>query len=151
LETRRPGVSVVSLAAFLAALGLAGASAFFSISGLTTIFAGAFLPVIALGAVFEVGKLSAVAWLGQGYAALRALKVALVVLVAVLMALNSIGVYGFLSRAHIQHALAGDLAVAQHEAEIDARITVQAGVLADLDRRIAQIDAAIDETTKHGR
>ena len=41
------------------------------------------------------------------------MRVALVALVAVLMVLNSIGVYGFLSRAHIEHALAGDVTVSR--------------------------------------
>jgi hypothetical protein len=134
----------------VAALALATCSAAFSISGLTSIFAGAFWPVIGLGGAFELGKLSAVAWLGRarGFPLLRA---ALVGLVAVLMALNSIGVYGFLSRAHIEHALAGDLTVASKAADIDARLSVQAGIVADLDRRIAQIDAAIEQTTAHGR
>jgi hypothetical protein len=75
----------------------------------------------------------------------------LVALVAVLMVLKSIGVYGFLSRAHIEHALAGDLAVASKAADVDAQITLQASVLADLDRRVAQVDAAVEKTADRGR
>jgi hypothetical protein len=67
------------------------------------------------------------------------------------MVLNSIGVYGFLSRAHIEHALAGDLTVAARAADIDARLQVQAGVVADLDRRIGQVDAAVEKITERGR
>jgi hypothetical protein len=92
----------------VAALALATCSAAISISGLTSIFADAFWAVIGLGVAFEVGKLSAGAWLGQRHGA-GALRLACIALVAVLMVLNSIGVYGFLSRAHIEHALAGDL------------------------------------------
>jgi len=79
------------------------------------------------------------------------LRLALIALVAVLMVLNSIGVYGFLSRAHIKHPLAGDVTVASKTAEIDARLSVQAGVVADFDRRVAQIDTAIEQTTANGR
>ena len=67
------------------------------------------------------------------------------------MVLNSIGVYGFLSRAHIEHSLAGDLSVARKAADIEARLSVQAGVVADIDRRLSQIDTAIEQTTAHGR
>jgi hypothetical protein len=123
----------VTLATLVAALSLAACSGAFSISGLTAIFAGAFWPVIGLGVAFEIGKLSAVAWLGQRHASSRALRSALIALVGVLMALNSVGVYGFLSRAHLEHALAGDLAVGSH------------------DRRIGQIDAAVEIATRHGR
>jgi hypothetical protein len=133
----------------VAALSLAACSAAFSISGLTAIFAGATVAVVGLGIAFEIGKLSAVAWLGQRNGS-RALRVALIALVAVLMVLNSIGVYGFLSRSHIEHALAGDLVVASRAADVEARLTVQAGVVADLDRRIGQVDAAVEKTTERG-
>jgi hypothetical protein len=121
------GGVTVSAATLVAALSLATCSAAFSISGLTAIFAGAFWPVIGLGVAFEIGKLSAVAWLGQRNVASRALRGALVALVAVLMALNSIGVYGFLSRAHIEHALAGDIPVASRAADVEARFRSNRG------------------------
>jgi hypothetical protein len=130
---------MVSTVTLLAALALATCSAAFSISGLTSIFAGAFWSVIGLGCAFEVGKLSAVAWLGHrnGTAPLR---LALVALVAVLMVLNSIGVYGFLSRAQIEHALAGDLTVASKAADVDARLEAKQADLADIRSRIALLD-----------
>jgi hypothetical protein len=79
------------------------------------------------------------------------LRTALVALVAVLMALNAIGAYGFLAKAHIGHAVDGDAAAAGLAADIDARISVQSGVVSDLDRRIAQIDRAVDVVTAKGR
>jgi hypothetical protein len=62
-----------------------------------------------------------------------------------------IGVYGYLSRAHIEHALAGEIVVAGRAADVEARLAVRAGLVADLDRRIAQIDSAVEEATKRGR
>jgi hypothetical protein len=67
------------------------------------------------------------------------------------MGLNAIGAFGYLSRAHIASALAGDLAVAGRGADTEARLSMQAGVVADLDRRIAQIDKAVDTATNKGR
>jgi hypothetical protein len=134
----------------VAALALATCSAAFSISGLTSIFAGAFWAVIGLGVAFEVGKLSAVVARPHRDAG-QAMRLACIALVAVLMVLNSIGVYGFLSRAHIEHALAGDVTVASKAADVEARLGVQAGIVEDLDRRVAQIDTAIEQTTAHGR
>jgi hypothetical protein len=92
-----------------------------------------------MGVALELGKLSAVACLGRRYGS-PALRAALVVLVAVLMGLNAVGAYGFLAKAHIGHAVAGDVAVAGRAAEVDARLAVQANVVSDLDQRIAQID-----------
>ncbi len=129
----------VGTATLIAALALATCSAAFSISGLTSIFAGAFWAVIGLGVAFELGKLSAVAWLGQRNGA-TPLRLALAALVAVLMVLNSIGVYGFLSRAHIEQALAGDLSVASKAADVDARLEANRANLDDIKARIALLD-----------
>jgi hypothetical protein len=67
------------------------------------------------------------------------------------MGLNAIGAYGFLAKAHIGHAVAGDVAVASRVADVDARISVQAGVLSDLEHRLAQIDGAVEKATSKGR
>jgi len=66
------------------------------------------------------------------------------------MVLNSIGVYGFLSRAHIEHALAGDLTVANRMADVESRLAVQTAIVADADRRLSQIDGAVDNSLRHG-
>jgi hypothetical protein len=137
----------VTAATLVAALALATCSAAFSISGLTSIFAGATLAVTSLGVAFELGKLSAVAWLGHRYGA-ASLRLALGALVAVLMVLNSIGVYGFLSRAHIEHALAGDLTVANRAAAVEARLEAKQADLDDIRARIAQLDQTRTVATK---
>jgi len=59
----------------------------------------------------------------------------------ILMGLNSIGAYGFLAKAHIGHAVAGDLAVSGRAAAVDAKISVQADKVADLSKQIAALDA----------
>jgi hypothetical protein len=139
----------VTLATVTAALALATVSAGFSITGMTSIFVGSFWPVIGMGIALEVGKLSAVAalpTLSRG-----SLKGALIALVAVLMGLNAIGAYGFLAKAHIGHALDGNLAVAGRAANVNARLTVQGGLVSDLDRQLTQIDAAVEKATSKGR
>jgi hypothetical protein len=141
--------TAVTIAALIAALSLATCSAGFSICGLTAIFAGALWPVVAMGAALELGKLSAVAWLGQRHGS-HALRYALVALVGVLMALNSVGVYGFLSRAHIAHAVAGELKVDGDAAAIDGRLSVQSAIVADLDHRIGALDGIVEAATGRG-
>jgi hypothetical protein len=143
----RNGVDTTTLAT---ALALATVSAGFSIYGMTSIFVGAFLLVMAMGAVLEAGKLRAVALLGMGRGS-RWLRAALVVMVGILMGLNAVGAYGFLSKAHIDHAVAGEVTTLARNADVEARLGVQGGVVADLDRRIAQIDTAIEKATTSGR
>lgn len=72
-------------------------------------------------------------------------------MIGVLMSLNAIGVFGFLTRAHLDHMVTVDVALADGTADIDARLSIQGQTVADLDRRIAQIDAAIEESTRLGR
>jgi hypothetical protein len=147
LQHKLDGSVTVRTATLVAALALATCSAAFSISGLTSIFAGAFWAVIGLGIAFEIGKLSAVAWLGQRHGA-ALLRLGLGGLVIVLIVLNSIGVYGFLSRAHIEHALAGDLAVSGRAADIDAYLVARVADLDDIKARIAQLDQTKTIATK---
>jgi hypothetical protein len=124
----------VKLAAFIVALALACVSAAFSIDGLTAIFAGAFWPVITMGAALEAGKLVAVAWLTEHWnSASPLLRLVLLVMIGVLMGLNAIGVFGFLTRAHLEHMMAVDLSLADKSADIDARLTIQGLAVADLD------------------
>jgi hypothetical protein len=72
-------------------------------------------------------------------------------MIGVLMGLNAIGVFGFLTRAHLEHMIAVDLALADTTADIDARLAIQGQTVTDLDRRIAQIDSAIEQSTRLGR
>jgi hypothetical protein len=149
--TRRSMVPV-KLAAFIVALALACVSAAFSIDGLTAIFAGAFWPVITMGAALEAGKLVAAAWLTEHWnSAPPLMRLVLVAMIGVLMGLNAVGVFGFLTRAHLEHMMAVDLVLADRTADIDARLAIQGQTVADLDRRIAQIDAAIEQSTRLGR
>jgi hypothetical protein len=68
----------------------------------------------------------------------------------VLMGMNAIGAYGFLARAHIGHQVDSDVLAAGRSADVDARLSVQAGVVADIDRRIAQIDGVVEKATSKG-
>jgi hypothetical protein len=147
----RNGGRGITGATLTAALALATVSGGFSITGMTAVFVGATAPVIGMGIALELGKLSAVAWLGHQRSSGWGLKLSLTILVAILMALNAVGCFGYLSKAHIGHQVEGDVAVAGRGADVEARLSMQAGVLADLDRRIAQIDAAVDKATSKGR
>jgi hypothetical protein len=148
-KTIRRSATSVRLAAFIVALGLAGVSAAFSIDGLTAIFAGAFWPVVIMGSVLEAGKLVAAAWLTEHWNSAPALlRLVLVAMIGVLMGLNAMGVFGFLTRAHLDHMASMDLALADRTADIEARLAIQGRTVADLDRRIAQIDTAIEESTR---
>jgi len=60
-------------------------------------------------------------------------------------------VFGFLTRAHLDHMAAVELVLADKTADTEARLAIQGQTVADFDRRLAQIDAAIEESTRLGR
>jgi hypothetical protein len=152
LRTTAPAArnGTVPLVVFSSALAVAAVSGSLSIAGLTAVFTGAFWVIIAMGVALEVAKLSAVAWLGRSYKAPRVLKASIMALVAALMGLNFIGAYGFLARAHLDHVAAGEATVSVRQADVDARRQAAVATLADFDRRIAQVDDAVAESTRRG-
>ena len=87
----------------IVALGISAIAAFYSIIGLMAIFAAATVPIIVMGGALEVGKIATTVWLHQNWQrAPRAFKWYLVPAVAILMFITSMGIFGFLSKAHIE-------------------------------------------------
>jgi hypothetical protein len=144
--------SPIALATLAVALALGCVSAWFSIDGLTAIFAGAFWPVVAMGTTLELGKLVATAWLRHNWCSSTwFLRFVLMGMIAILMVLNGIGVFGFLARARLERQLALEVVVADRAADVDSRLLVEGGVLSGLDKQIGQIDAAIEEMLRRGK
>jgi len=85
------------------ALTISGIAAYYSIIGLATIFAAAMIPVIVMGSAMEVGKLVTVVYLHRYWTqAHLLLKSYLLFAVFFLMFITSMGIFGFLSKAHIE-------------------------------------------------
>jgi hypothetical protein len=144
--------TVIRVCTLVAALALAAVSGVIAVEGLTMVFAGAFWPVVAIGATLEASKLVATAWLRENWCvAERILRAVLLAMILILIALNGVGVFGFLTRAHLEHQVVMEAETADRAADVKARLTVEEGALDDLDTRIKQIDAAIDESTRRGR
>jgi hypothetical protein len=100
---------VVALLIF-SALSISGAAAFFSVYGLSKVFAGASLAVTIMASILEASKLITAYILHQDSAKFpKALKVYLSIAVAVLMAITSAGIYGFLSSAYQETASRNDI------------------------------------------
>ena len=91
---------------FLTALSLSAIAAYYSVIGLGAIFVGAFWPVVMMGSVLEVSKLVTASWLYRNWkTAPILLKTYLTFAVLVLMLITSMGIFGFLAKAHIDSTL----------------------------------------------
>lgn len=134
------------------AIVLAACAAYFSVTGMEAIFPGAGWGVIVMAGVMEVAKLTGVAWLSRKWRELSGkLRVTLVALLAVLAAINAVGVYGQLTKAHLSPHTNAVAVNSELAAAAQVNVEAQQAVVAGLDKQIAQIDAAIDESTKRGR
>jgi len=93
----------LTLLTFLSAISISVIAAGYSIVGLATLFAGAVVPIIAMGSALEVGKLVAASWLYHNWNSdvPRLLKGYLFGAIIVLIFITSLGIFGFLSKAHL--------------------------------------------------
>jgi len=93
----------------LSALSISGVAIFYSVIGLATIFPGAFWPVVIMGSVLEIGKLITASWVYRNWKFTPILlKTYLTIAVVVLSLITSMGIFGFLSKAHLEQNLAED-------------------------------------------
>ena len=93
----------LTLLTFISAISISVIAAGYSIIGLATLFAGATTAIIAMGGALEVGKLVAASWLYNNWRSdvPRLLKAYLFVAIIVLVFITSMGIFGFLSKAHL--------------------------------------------------
>ena len=93
----------IAVLTLISALSISAVAAFYSIVGLATIFPGAYWPVILMGSVLEAGKLVCASWLYRNWHVThRALRTYLFASVIVLCLITSMGIFGFLSKAHLE-------------------------------------------------
>ena len=93
---------IMAYLALVSGLFISAVAIYYSIVGLASVFAAAVIPIMIMGTALEVAKLVAASWLKQNWKiAPIALKTYLVVAVAVLMLITSMGIFGYLSKAHL--------------------------------------------------
>jgi hypothetical protein len=141
-----------NVAAYVAAISLAGVAAYLSISGLLVLFPGAPGAVTAMAVTMEAAKLITSAWLARHWRLTsRSLFTVLIVLVVGLAIVNAAGVYGRLVEAHVGITVAAASSVAERIGALDARLAAQGKTVADVDRRLDEINAVITKLTEKGR
>jgi len=135
----------LTLLTFISAISISIIAAGYSIVGLATLFAGAAVPIIAMGTALEVGKLVAASWLYQNWRndVPRLLKAYLFTSIIVLVFITSMGIFGFLSKAHldqVQPTSGNELNIRV----IDKQINQQEVIIARAEKTLNQLDKALD-------
>tara|TARA_S200000501_G_scaffold139486_1_gene131845 strand:- start:1888 stop:3804 length:1917 start_codon:yes stop_codon:yes gene_type:complete len=124
----------------LTALTISAVAIYYSVSGLVAIFAAAALPIIIMGGVLEVGKLVTAVWLHRYWKeTVWWLKSYLSVAVVLLMFITSMGIFGFLSKAHIEQTSASEESIAQVQ-RIDTEIARYNAVIDRSEEKIETLE-----------
>jgi hypothetical protein len=130
---------------FISAISISLIAAGYSIIGLATLFAGAATPIIAMGSALEVGKLVAASWLYNNWSENipKTLKAYLFTAIIVLVFITSMGIFGFLSKAHLDQVRpTGNNAV--QIALIDKQINQQELIIERAENTLNRLDKALD-------
>ena len=130
----------------LTGLTLSAVAIYYSVIGLTSIFAGAFWAIIIMGATLEVAKLVSAWWLKLHWnRAPKLMRSYMLTAVIILMVITSMGIFGFLSKAHLdQNLVSGD--VVDRVAILDERIKTQRDNIEAARKALRQMDEAVDQT-----
>jgi hypothetical protein len=136
---------IMAYLALVSGLFISAVAIYYSIVGLASVFAAAVIPIMIMGTALEVAKLVAASWLKQNWkVAPIALKTYLVVAVAVLMLITSMGIFGYLSKAHLdQNITSGD--VQSKIAIYDEKIKTAKDNIDANRKALKQMDEAVDQ------
>ena len=136
----------IAYLALISGLTISAVAVWYSVAGLVAIFAAAAIPIIIMGVTLEISKLVATVWLKMNWHRAPVLmRTYLLTAIAVLMLITSMGIFGFLSKAHLDQAVpTGDIAA--KVAIIDEKIKTERDNIEAARKALTQMDSAVDQT-----
>ena len=141
---------VLALVTLITALGISAVAAFYSIVGLMAIFSASALSIAVMGIVLEIGKLITASWLYQNWKRVPfLLKSYLTIAVIILMFITSMGIFGYLSKAHIDQG-SGTSELYVKVERLDNRITSERKIIKRAETQLSALDSALDKYLELG-
>jgi len=132
----------LAILTLITALSISAVAIYYSVAGLVAIFAAAAVPIIIMGGVLEVGKLVTAVWLHRYWTkATWWLKTYLSIAVVLLMIITSMGIFGFLSKAHIEQTSASTESIEQI-ARIEKDLGRLDGIIVRAEKKIEKAENA---------
>ena len=130
---------------FLAAFALSACAGLYSVIGLAAIFPGSYWPIIIMGSVLEGSKLVTTSWVYRNWdTAPRLMKYYMVSAIVILMAITSMGIFGYLSKAHLEHS--ADMApLTDKVAMLDEKIKTEKENINANRTILKQLDEGVDQ------
>ena len=140
----------IALLTLITALAISAVAAFYSIVGLMAIFSASAISIAVMGVVLEIGKLITASWLYQNWKKIpRLLKYYLTLAVVVLMFITSMGIFGYLSKAHIDQGT-GTAELYLKVERIDNSISSERKIIERAEKQIGMLDSALDKYIELG-
>lgn len=135
---------IIAYLTLLSGLVISAVAVWYSVAGLVSIFAASALSIIIMGVALEVSKLVATVWLKWNWRrAPRMIKIYLISAISILMIITSMGIFGYLSKAHLdQNIVSGD--VQARISLVDEKIKIERENIANAQQVIKQMDAAVN-------
>ena len=141
---------ILAYLTLLTALAISGVAAYYSIIGLVAIFSASVIPIAVMGVVLETGKLVTAAWLYHYWKKVnKLLKTYLISAVVILMFITSMGIFGFLSKAHIEQTTVQSDNTLQIES-IDSQISRQQKDIERAELQLTLLDDALKKYVELG-
>ena len=138
------------LLTLLTALAISTVAAYYSIIGLMAIFAGATTAIAIMGVVLEIGKLICASWTFQNWkSSPLSIRSYFISAIVVLMLITSLGIFGFLSRAHIQQSSPTSLLEERIE-RIDLKVNQRQTQINRYQGRLNTLDDALQKYIELG-
>jgi hypothetical protein len=136
---------LIAWLALLSGLSISAVAIYYSVAGLVAIFAAAVVPIIVMGVALESGKLAATVWLKQNWSiAPGYLKTYLLIAIMVLMMITSMGIFGYLSKAHLDQAVPTS-DIADKVSLIDEKIKTERENIDASRKALKQLDESVDQ------
>jgi len=141
---------VLALVTLITALGISAVAAFYSIVGLMAIFSASAFSIAVMGIVLEIGKLITASWLYQNWKKVPLLlKSYLTIAVIILMFITSMGIFGYLSKAHIDQG-SGTSELYVKVERLDNRIASERKIIKRAETQLSALDSALDKYLELG-
>lgn len=135
---------IIAYLTLISGLVISAVAVWYSVAGLVSIFAASAMSIIIMGVALEVSKLVATVWLKWNWRrAPRLIKIYLISAISILMLITSMGIFGYLSKAHLdQNIVSGD--VQARISLADEKIKIERENIANAQQVIKQMDAAVN-------
>jgi hypothetical protein len=138
--------SDIRLYLFLSGISLSVTAAYYSIIGLTALFSGAFIPILVMGGSLEFAKIVTATWLYKlGNKISMFMRIYMTVAVIILMFITSMGIFGFLSKAHLENAAEKGADVSAEYTTIKSDVDTDTKIIADIDKQLNVLDNTVKD------